>query len=622
MRRTCIIIGATALACAMAACAMAGSVGARASNERRISLEEYRDKMKAGWIGQMAGVGWGGPTEFRYKGVIIPEEKMPAWKPSLVNQFKQDDIYVEMAFLQSLEHYGLDVSIRQAGIDFAQAEYGLAHANKVGRNNLRLGIAPPDSGHPFFNRHADCIDYQIQADFSGLIAPGLPQRVIKLGDQFGRIMNYGDGLYGGLFVGAMYAEAFFESDVIKIIKAGLAAIPKDSQYHECITDVLKCYEENPDDWEKTWRIIDKEYHLDHKYRRFSCWKRTGALRDAHQRATMLDPKNIEAKINGAYIVMGMLYGQRDLDKTIIISTRCGQDSDCNPSNAAGVLFTTLGFKKLPERFVSALDREGKFSNTPYDFPKVLEVCEMLARKTVVAEGGRIEKDDKGKEFFVIPMQIPQPGILEQSWEPGPVANSKFTEAEMAQIEYDVKKHRWRIGERWPMKAGIEDFSKAVARLAPGWKAANCARELHAHLRGMGTSSDFCQCGVQHPKGEDHAGLRDKWGGRDNVLVSYPLRDFVPCVLTKKVDAPVGKKTTLTLDVGHDSRGDWTLVVKASGKMLAEKKIAKDTCTDGWTTVIVNLSAYAGKSVSLELQNRANNWSCEAGYWSRIAVQSE
>ena len=209
-----------------------------------------------------------------------------------------------------------------------------------------------------------------------------------------------------------------------------------------------------------------------------------------------------------------------------------------------------------------------------------------------------------------------------TWEPGSTANSKFTEAEMAQMKYDVKKHQWRIGERWPMSAGVEDFSKAVARFASGWKAANCARELHAHLRGWGSMEGLCHCGVQHSKGGDLAGLRDKWGGRDNVLVSYPLRDFVPCVLTKKVDAPVGKTTTLTLGVGHDSRGDWTLVVKANNKMLAERKIDKNTCKDGWTAVTVDLSAYAGEPVNLELQNRANSWSCEAGYWPRIAVQSE
>jgi len=29
---------------------------------RKITAEEYRDKMKGAWVGQMAGVGWGLPT--------------------------------------------------------------------------------------------------------------------------------------------------------------------------------------------------------------------------------------------------------------------------------------------------------------------------------------------------------------------------------------------------------------------------------------------------------------------------------------------------------------------------------------------------------------------------------
>ena len=115
---------------------------------RRLSWDDYRDRMTAAWIGQMAGVGWGAPTEFKCKGEIIPADKMPAWKPAMVNQFQQDDIYVEMTFLRTLEQYGLDVSIRQAGIDFANSGYPLWHANKAGRDNLRAGIAPPDSGHP------------------------------------------------------------------------------------------------------------------------------------------------------------------------------------------------------------------------------------------------------------------------------------------------------------------------------------------------------------------------------------------------------------------------------------------------------------------------------------------
>ena len=155
------------------------------------------DKMKAGWIGQMAGVGWGGPTEFKWKGEIIPAESMPEWSPELINQYEQDDIYVEMTFLRTLDLYGLDVNTRQAGIDFANSRYRLWHANRAGRDNLRSGIAPPWSGHPEFNKHADDIDYQIEADYAGLISPGMPQSAIQLGDTFGRLMNYGDGLFTG-----------------------------------------------------------------------------------------------------------------------------------------------------------------------------------------------------------------------------------------------------------------------------------------------------------------------------------------------------------------------------------------------------------------------------------------
>jgi hypothetical protein len=232
-------------------------------------------------------------------------------------------------------------------------------------------------------------------------------------------MNYGDGLYGGQFVGGMYAEAFFENDMVKIVEAGLKCIPKDSQYAECIRDVLAWYRQNPDDWEQTWQLIEEKYQDNPDYRRFSCNK--GEF-------------NIDAKINGAYIVMGLLYGKGDPDETIIISTRCGQDSDCNPSNAGGILFTTIGFKNLPDKFKSALNPEGKFSHTPYNFPTLVDVSKKLVRQAVKRAGGRMGKNAEAKDVFVIPIRKPKPTKLEQCWEAGPIANSKFTEEEMAQIK--------------------------------------------------------------------------------------------------------------------------------------------------------------------------------------------
>lgn len=388
---------------------------------RLMDAKEYRLRMAAAWIGQMAGVGWGEPTEFKFNGVIVPEEAFPKWTPETINQFEEDDLYVEMTFLHTLEKYGIEATPRQAGIDFANSGYKLWHANKYGRENLRKGIAPPDSGHPEFNSHADDIDYQIEADYSGIIAPGMPSIVLQLGETFGRLMNYGDGLYGGLFVGAMYSEAFFESSVDKIIQAGLKAIPEGSQYYECITDVIQWHQEFPDDWTQSWEKINDKYHLNPEYRKFSCGD--------------LLKFNIDAKINGAFIVMGLLYGEGDPDKTIEVATRCGHDSDCNPSSAAGILFTTMGIENVPEKYTSALKRDVKFSHTPYTFDGLLDVCEKLVREAVVYKGGKILSDDAGNEIFCIPVEDITAGELEQCWEPGPIANSVFTEEEMAQISY-------------------------------------------------------------------------------------------------------------------------------------------------------------------------------------------
>ncbi|MDO4585756.1 MAG: ADP-ribosylglycohydrolase family protein [Planctomycetia bacterium] len=534
---------------------------------RTISAKEYRDKMKAGWIGQIAGVCWGAPTEFHYQDVIMPADKMPLWKPEMINDaFGQDDLYVEMTFLRSMEEHGLDVSIRQAGIDFANSEYGLAHANYFGRRNLRLGIAPPDSGHPKFTEHSDDIDYQIEADFSGLISPGMPNNAIKMGNVFGRLMNYGDGMYAGIFVGAMYAEAFFEKDMKKVIEVALESIPADSQYAEMVRDILKWYEEEPNDWEKTWEKINAKYQHNPDYRRFAC-----------------DPGtfNIDAKINGAYILMGMLYGQGDLDQTIIISARCGQDSDCNPSNAAGVLFTSLGFSKLPARFSEKLDETRIFSHTAYNFPALIDVCEKLTLQALKNSKGFVEKNEQGEEIFFIPVVKPEPGPLEQSWDPKPAEESKFTEEELKKITWTDP---------------VLNMGKYVNELFPDWSIRLCGPDMHP-------------------------GIRENWLGRDKVLMTHPFDNETGCVLFKTVELPKGK-SKLELVVSHHPDTDWQLIVRVNDKVLKDVIVNKALDDEkGWAHLDVDLSEFAGQTVNLELENKSNDWFCEAAYWAEINIKN-
>ncbi|MBN1893192.1 ADP-ribosylglycohydrolase family protein [bacterium] len=511
--------------------------GGEKQTVRTISLEEFTDRMKAGWIGQMAGVGWGAPTEFRAQNRMLSKEEVPFWDTAMINQFNQDDIYVEMTFLRSLEKFGPDVSIRQAGIDFANSGYQLWHANKAGRDNLRSGIAPPWSGHPKYNSHADDIDYQIEADFAGLISPGMPQEVIRLGETFGRLMNYGDGLYGGLFVGGMYAEAFFEKDIEKIIQAGLDCIPPESQYAECIRDVTRWFRENPDNWQSTWERINEKYQNNPAYRRFSCEGATDF--------------NIDAKINGAYIVMGLLYGKEDPDSTIVISMRCGQDSDCNPSSAAGILFTALGLSGLPSRFTEALDTNTRFSFTEYNFPDLVSVCGLLARDAVVRLGGTVEKDPGGGEIFRIPARKPEKPALETCWDPGVYPDDEnYSEEEMNLIVIRSRKpeefiSQWQVSRpyrregadvsglfqyafapetggaaEWKkMPMGEQGYSAHVLELGKLFRAENCA----AYVRTKIWSEKACKAVLEI--GSDD-GVKVWFNGRQ-VHANNVLRAMTP-----------------------------------------------------------------------------------------------
>ena len=419
------------------------------SAERKIYISDYRDKMKAGWVGQIAGVSWGGPTEFRYIHQIVPAEALREWTPGMINEaFHQDDVYVEMTFLNTLETKGFDVSMREAGIDFANSQYRLWHANAEGRNNLRNGIAPPASSHPKYNSCANDIDYQIEADFSGLIAPGCPNMVIALGEKFGRLMNYGDGMWAGQFVGGMYAEAFFETDPVKIVKAGLKCIPAKSRYAEMVRDCLAWYKEDPVDWQKAWKKIDDKY--------------------GHDGGCKRQPDVIEATLNGAQILLGVLWGNGDLDETIKISCRGGFDSDCNPSSAGGILFTTIGFSNLPKRFSEALDEETKFEYTDYNFKSLLDVCEKIARQAVVRAGGRIGRDSRG-EYFAIPRKKARPSEFFTFANPGPCGDERYTEEEMARIKFvGNEEAQWgvdskRKGMEAPSFAG-HPFEKQLDKL--------------------------------------------------------------------------------------------------------------------------------------------------------------
>jgi hypothetical protein len=363
------------------------------SGTREISMADLRDKIEGGWAGQMIGVSYGAPTEFRFRDRIIPEKDVPEWKPERVsNSLEQDDLYVDMTFAKVLDDKGLNATTEDFGAMFKNAQYSLWHANLAARRALQRGVSAKLSGTPKYNAHANDIDFQIEADFIGLMAPGLPQASVDLGWRAGRVMNYGDGIYGGMFISCMYSSAFFESDPRRIVEAGLACMPAQSPYARTISDVLAWSKAAPDDWIGVWNKIEEKWN-----------KREPCPEGAMQ------PFNIDAKLNGAYVALGVLYGKGNIGDTISIATRCGQDSDCNPSSAAGIIGVVLGYKKIPDPWKSGIPAiaDKKFQYTDFSFKTIVDSTLKRTVALVEKNGGRVTGDR-----LTVKTQAPKPARLE------------------------------------------------------------------------------------------------------------------------------------------------------------------------------------------------------------------
>ena len=560
---------------------MTGLGATWAAGERTLLVSEYREKMKAAWIGQMVGVQWGQPTEFKFNDKAIPEDSVPEWKPEMLNgAFDNDDLYVEMTFLKTLDDYGLDVSIRQAGIDFANSQYILWCANDAGRVNLRKGIAPPDSSHPSFNRCPNDIDYQIESDYAGIISPGCPQRVIELGRKFGRLMNFGDGVWAGQFVGAMYAEAFFSSDVNALLDAGLAAIPSESDYAQMVRNVRTWHRELPGDWQKCWERIRATYSKAHN----------PALRDSNG--------GIDVRLNGAMVVLGLLYGGGDLDRSMVIAMRGGYDSDCNPSSVGGILMCAQGAKAMETKYVSALASDRRFAFAELNFAELLSLCERLARQVVERAGGRIERDAACRERFVVPRSSPTPDAFVPSWDAPPAEGLRFTDEERARLKYPLN---------LPDAAKMDDpdptvrVQKALDALYPGWKTSE---------NGSDMNPGYVET-IHSTVGQVHGGV-----------CTHPPKPGEAVVLSRTVDQVPDGDPMLHFEVANALHGDFQLKVKVNGTAILSTRVW-NPCADDWRQHLVafdiSLKPWSGQKATIELVNEPNGWMCEAACWRDIKL---
>jgi hypothetical protein len=440
----------------------------QSSEFKTIKADVLKDKIAGGWAGKMIGVTYGAPTEFRAQVKIYADSIK--WKPSdAKGSMWQDDIYVQLTFMMTMDKYGIDAPAKKFQEMFAKAGYHLWHANVQARKNYYDSIFAPESGRPENNYHADDIDFQIESDYIGFMSPGMPQTAAKIADKIGHIMNYGDGVYGGIFVAALYSQAFFSNDILGIIEYALKSIPSGSDYYKIVKDVILLHQHYPADWQAAWKELEAKW-------------------DNVDICGAGSPFNIDAKLNGAYIVMGLLYGDGDPLKTMEITTRCGQDSDCNPSNAMAVLGVINGFKKLSADLTKGVNeyKDSIFINTNYSFSKAADNTFNYALSLIEKESGIVS----GKKIK-IKTQVPVAPALEISF-PNVVLDTKVTVFE---------KNPWKFKGKWEIITRKSRTGNEIQKLS------HCAQK-------KGDIVEFTFTGT----GVSLTGTWNKEGGKADIFV--------------------------------------------------------------------------------------------------------
>ncbi len=396
-----------------------------------IGLDSYRDKVKGGLAGSMAGVSYGFYHEFIYR-TWQSQSTFPQWTPGrIVNGYDQDDIYLAVTAIEAFSELGLDATARELGIYMYNKNFEFWD----GSNNdvLARGFAPPYSGYPkqatgyYTNAFSDGNSYQCGASFGGYLGLNMTGASNELTERLAQICTYGDGIYAAQYIAAMYGAAFFTDDIGEIIEAGLAAIPEASWSAEIIRDVLANKEAGMNEQQNYESIMKKWVDYDGKFNSPYQW--------IEWPSDML----LDAKVCSAFTTIGLLYGNGDIEKSMKITMQCENDSDSTAAATVGILGVIKGFENFPEEYKSGLIENQMIKYSRLTVDGVADTCKELIGEIVTRQGGKVAYVD-GVLSLVIPEAARQAEI--GAYKPGKTATKAdlgepvlYTDEEMARLRY-------------------------------------------------------------------------------------------------------------------------------------------------------------------------------------------
>ncbi|MDI7277556.1 MAG: ADP-ribosylglycohydrolase family protein [Anaerolineae bacterium] len=348
--------------------------------ECRLDSQALYDRVLGAWLGRCAGCALGKPVEgwsrerieeyLRLAGSYPLDDYFPVLEPfpeglALHGNYREtarghirymardDDIDYTILGLSYFERYGPGFTSEQVADSWlGMIPYHLVYtAERVAYRNLVDGLRPPRSA-TYRNPYREWIGAQIRADAFGYVTPGLPEQAAEFAHRDAVVSHVKNGVYGEMWVAATLAAALVSDDLDAVLAAGLAEIPAHSRLAEALRETLAA-RQTCATWQEAWDALMV------KYGHYLC---------------------VHTINNAVIVLLGLLYGEMDLGKTISIAVMGGLDTDCNGATAGSIVGAMLGARRLPERWVGPLNDRVTSVVVGYYDNRISD----LARRTVAA----------------------------------------------------------------------------------------------------------------------------------------------------------------------------------------------------------------------------------------------
>jgi ADP-ribosylglycohydrolase len=372
----------------MAAIGLAASSLAADKNVVVFDADELDDKIRGGMLAQVLGNLNGLPHEFKY---IDEPGNVLTYTPSLSKgAFTDDDTDIEWVYLTEILRSGvIELPPERIGALWKRhINRRIFCANLYARQLMDLGIQPPWTGNVGLNPWSEFnISGQFLCESFGLIAPAMPRTAAQLGLNYTRVAINGEPAQSTQLFTTMISMAFVETDLDRLLDAGLTAVDPKSRVAEVVRETRAIYRAHPDDWRAARSEIKDRWQ-----------SHGGSIRDRNG-----------YELNTACTIAALLYGKKDFVETLRLAFNLGWDCDNNAATAGTIVGVIKGRRWMDAQGWDIVDayRNSTRDDMPMDetLTGLQEKLVACARLVIQDRKGEVIDND-GRRVYQIRTELP------------------------------------------------------------------------------------------------------------------------------------------------------------------------------------------------------------------------